>query len=255
MQALLAGTALCVAAASPNVAAEPGVDALHFEFENDLFAGEDRHYTNGFRIGWTRSDERVPSWLRDVADFLPLFVDREEPGRLKAAVHLGQNMYTPEDIERATPDPDDRPYAGWLYLNFSMAEEHDDRLDRLQVSLGAVGPASLADRTQREVHSWSSTAQPQGWDHQIGNEPTLMVAYERQLRGYAQRATDGWGWDLTPHWGAAAGTPFTFANAGAILRAGRHLPGDYGPPRIRPALSGSHTFEARAPAGGYAFAG
>ncbi|WP_018949215.1 lipid A deacylase LpxR family protein [Thioalkalivibrio sp. ALMg11] len=253
--ALLAGAVLCAASASPAALAGGGVDALHFEFENDLFGGEDRYYTNGLRIGWTRSEGRVPPWLRTVADSLPFFVSREEPGRLKAAIHLGQNMYTPEDIERATPDPDDRPYAGWLYLNFSMAAEHDDRLDRLQVTLGTVGPASLADRTQREVHSWSSAPEPQGWDRQIGNEPTLMLAYERQLRGRSHRTQNGWGADLTPHWGVAAGTPFTFANAGAIVRAGRNLPGDYGPPRIRPALSGTHTFETTARAGGYAFAG
>ncbi|WP_018141412.1 lipid A deacylase LpxR family protein [Thioalkalivibrio sp. ALJ7] len=251
--AVLAGGALCLTAVPAE--AQRGVDAVHFEFENDLFAGEDRYYTNGFRIGWTRSEERVPSWLQSVADSLPFFVQRDEPGRLKAAIHLGQNMYTPEDIERTPPDPDDRPYAGWLYLNFSMAEEHGDRLDRLQVTLGTVGPASLADRTQREVHRWSSAPEPKGWDHQIGNEATLMVAYERQLRSRSHRGENGWGADLTPHWGATAGTPFTFANAGAIVRAGRNLPRDYGPPRIGPALSGSHTFETTARAGGYAFAG
>ncbi|WP_051074733.1 MULTISPECIES: lipid A deacylase LpxR family protein [unclassified Thioalkalivibrio] len=255
MRALLAATALGLAAAGPTAGAETGVDALHFEFENDLFAGEDRYYTNGVRIGWTRSGEKVPSWLRSVADFLPYFVEREERGRLKSAIHLGQNMYTPEDIERSPADPDDRPYAGWLYLNFSLAEEHGDRLDRLQVTLGTVGPASLADRTQKEVHSWSSAPQPRGWDDQIGNEPTLMVGYERQLRGYTRHAASGWGWDLTPHWGATVGSPFTFANAGAIMRAGRNLPRDYGPTRINPALSGSHTFEPTGRLGGYFFAG
>lgn len=254
-RAWLVAAALFATATSPAAAVGTGVDALHFEFENDLFAGEDRYYTNGFRIGWTRSEGKVPPWLQSVADTLPFFVRRDDPGRLKAAIHLGQNMYTPEDIERATPDPEDRPYAGWLYLNFSMSEEHGDRLDRLQVTLGTVGPASLADRTQREVHSWSSAPEPQGWEHQIGNEPTLMVAYERQLRSRARRAPNGWGADLTPHWGAAAGTPFTFANAGAIARVGRNLPRDYGPPRIGPALSGSHTFESSARTGGYAFAG
>ncbi|WP_018138946.1 MULTISPECIES: lipid A deacylase LpxR family protein [unclassified Thioalkalivibrio] len=253
--ALSGALAVPLGLAAAPAAAERGVDALHFEFENDLFAGEDRYYTNGFRIGWTRSEERVPPWLQRVADALPYFVDREERGRLKSAIHLGQNMYTPEDIERSPADPDDRPYAGWLYLNFSLAEDHGDRLDRLQVTVGTVGPASLADRTQKEVHSWSSAPQPQGWDDQIGNEATLMVGYERQLRGRSHRAEGGWGWDLTPHWGATVGSPFTFANAGAIVRAGRNLPRDYGPPRINPALSGSHTFETVGSMGGYLFAG
>ncbi|WP_018869741.1 MULTISPECIES: lipid A deacylase LpxR family protein [unclassified Thioalkalivibrio] len=249
--ALLAGSL----AGSPAAAERGGVDALHFEFENDLFAGEDRYYTNGVRAGWTRRGERVPPWLQDVADFFPLFVDREERGRLKTSVHLAQNMYTPEDIEREQPDPDDRPYAGWLYLNFSLAEDHGDRLDRLQVTLGTVGPASLADRTQETVHDLTGAPDPRGWDAQIGNEPTLMLGYERQLRGRSGHLGSGWDWDLTPHWGASIGSPFTFANAGAILRTGRNLPRDFGPPRINPALSGSHTFEAVDTAGGYLFAG
>ncbi len=251
----VAATIAAVLAGSPAAADRGGVDALHFEFENDLFGGEDRYYTNGVRIGWTRSEGQVPSWLKTVADRIPLFVAREERGRLKSAIHLGQNMYTPEDIERRIPDPNDRPYAGWLYLNFSLAEEFGDRLDRLQVTTGVVGPASLADHTQREVHSWSSAPEPRGWEHQIGNEATLMVRYERQLRSQSHRDGRGWDWDLTPHWGATVGTPFTFVNAGAILRAGRNLPRDYGPPRINPALSGSHTFQGIRPRGGYLFAG
>ncbi|WP_019625944.1 lipid A deacylase LpxR family protein [Thioalkalivibrio sp. ALJT] len=249
------GCGLALLLATGPAAAQRGVDAVHLEFENDLFAGEDRYYTNGVRIGWTRSEDRIPGWLETVADFLPFFVEREERGRLKSAIHLAQNMYTPEDIEREIPDPDDRPYAGWLYLNFSLAEEYGDRLDRLQVTLGTVGPGSLADRTQREVHSWSSAPDPRGWDHQIGNEATLMVGYERQLRSRSHRAEDGWAMDLTPHWGATVGSPFTFANAGAIVRAGRNLPRDYGPPRIKPALSGSHTFQPTRASGGYLFVG
>lgn len=247
--------ALAALVTGPAAQAGGGVDALHFEFENDLFAGEDRYYTSGVRAGWTRRGERVPSWLQDVADLFPLFVEREERGRLKTSIHLAQNMYTPEDIERETPDPADRPYAGWLYLNFSLAEDHGDRLDRLQVTLGTVGPASLADRTQEAVHDLIGSPDPRGWDAQIGNEMTLMLGYERQLRGRAGLADGGWGWDLTPHWGVSVGSPFTFANAGAILRAGRNLPRDFGPPRINPALSGSHTFDTAETRGGYLFAG
>ena len=255
MRALLAAAALCMAAASPTAAAETGVDALHFEFENDLFAGEDRYYTNGFRIGWTRSEERVPPWLRSVADFLPFFVEREEPGRLKAAVHLGQNMYTPEDIERTTPDPDDRPYAGWLYFVVGIASERDNRIDRLQLNVGVVGPASLADKTQAEIHRVTGSPRPQAWDTQLNDEPALMLSYERQWRTWVGTAGDGWGLDVTPHVGGAVGNVFTKLNTGLTLRAGRNLPTDWGPPRIQPALPGSGVFRPRADFGWYAFAG
>ena len=250
---LQAGLLLAAAGSAP--AQATGIDSIGFEYENDMFAGEDRYYTSGVRATWTRSGDYVPLWLQRVANALPLFVRPEERGRLKYGVGLGQNMYTPEDIEQDPPDPDDRPYAGWLYLNFNLAEDTGNRLDRLQVSLGIVGPASLADRTQETVHDLIGSPQPAGWDAQIRNEPTLMLAYERQLRQRSHRGARGWAADFTPHWGIAAGSPFTFVNAGAIVRAGRNLPRDYGPPRIGPGLPGSSTFQSDTRAGGYLFAG
>ena len=240
---------------STALAGGAGLDSLGLEYENDLFAGVDRYYTSGVRATWTRSGEHVPSWLRTVAEQLPTFPGPSPRARFKYGGAIGQNMYTPEDIERAPPDPDDRPYAGWLYLNFNLAQDSGQRLDRLQVSLGVVGPASLAEATQKATHELIGSPEPQGWDAQIGNEPTLMLAYERQLRRHSHRAERGWRADLTPHWGVTAGSPFTFANAGAILRAGRHLPRDYGPPRIGPALLGSSTFPADTASGGYLFVG
>lgn len=232
-----------------------GIDAIGIEFENDLFAGVDRYYTNGVRLSWIRSGDNTPAWLHTVADWVPFFVRPEAPGRIKSGAGLGQNMYTPEDIERDPPDPQDRPYAGWLYLNANLAEDTGYRLDRLQLTLGIVGPASLAARTQEFVHDITGSPDPAGWDAQIGNEVTLMLGYERQLRSQASANASGWGTDITPHWGASVGSPFTFAHAGAIARAGYQLPRDYGPPRIGPGLPGSYTAPGPLRSGGYVFAG
>jgi lipid A 3-O-deacylase len=234
------------------IPSEPEYGILVLEFENDLFANEDRYYTNGVRASWVTPEPGIPGLLRDLGDLIPFFPGE---GELKNSWSLGQSMYTPKDITLEEPDPDDRPYAGWLYLSGGLAEETGARLDRLQLTLGIIGPASLADRTQEFVHDVMGVPKPRGWDTQLGNEVTLMVSYERQWRALMRAAAGGWQVDLTPHWGGTLGTPFTLINSGLTVRAGRDLPHDYGPPRIQPALPGSSSFVPRARRGWYVFAG
>jgi hypothetical protein len=236
----------------PEPPREPERGILVLEYENDLFAGEDRYYTSGVRASWITPSAGVPGLLRDLGGLVPFFPGQ---GDIKASWSIGQSMFTPEDIEEAVPDPKQRPYAGWLYMSGNISEETGDRLDRLQLTLGVVGPASLAEQTQKTIHEFMGSPIPQGWDHQLGNELTLMVSYERQWRARIRTAEEGWRIDLTPHWGGTLGTPFTLVNAGLTLRAGRDLPHDYGPPRIQPALPGSGLFVPRSRWGWYLFAG
>lgn len=244
--------ALCMSARAEEPPAQPEYGILVLEFENDMFAGEDRYYTNGVRAGWITPDAGVPGLLRDLGELVPFFPG---VGELKASWSIGQSMYTPRDIRAEEPDPDDRPYAGWLYVSGGIAEETGQRLDRLQLTLGIIGPASVAETTQKEIHRLVGSPLPRGWDHQLKNELTVMVSYQRQWRAWMRLAEGGWQLDLTPHWGATLGTPLTLASAGLTLRFGRDLPHDYGPPRIQPAMPGSGLFVPRTRRGWYAFLG
>ncbi len=229
---------------------DPAYGTLALEYENDLFAGEDRYYTNGVRATWISPDDRIPGWVQSGADLVPFF---DQLGSRKLSYSLGQNMYTPKDITDPNPPEDDRPYAGWLYFAVGLASETSERVDRLQLSLGVVGPASLADKTQAEIHRFMDSDRPEAWNTQLRNEPTLMVSYERQWRSFVGMGDEGWAWDLTPSAGGAVGNVFTQVNVGLTLRAGRHLPMDWGPPRIQPTLPGSGVFRPRAGFGWYFF--
>ncbi|WP_083908681.1 lipid A deacylase LpxR family protein [Thioalkalivibrio thiocyanodenitrificans] len=236
------------------------VEAAHAEqhifvldIDNDWFAGTDRYYTSGLRLTRIRPADGASERAVRLAEAVPLFPDH---GRVGVACSLGQNVYTPRDQKLETPNPDDRPYAGWLYASAGIGQETGQRLDRLQMTLGVVGPASLASRTQRMIHRVTGPAWPRGWDSQLGNEPTLMLSYERQWRARVRAfGNDGWGADWTPHVGGSLGTPFTYLNTGFMVRVGRNLPMDYGPPRIQPGLSGSGLFESRQGLQWYGFAG
>lgn len=220
--------------------------------ENDLFANTDRHYTNGVRASWLSSEGNVPEWVNDAADWFPLF---PEGGKRRVGFSLGQSMFTPRDISLDVPDPNDRPYAGFLYGGVGLVSDTGTRLDSLELQLGVVGPASLAEETQKAVHTITGSQQPEAWDTQLHNEPALVLTYERKWRGLWEFSPFGFGADITPHVGGSLGNVYTHAAAGLTLRVGEDLPSDYGPPRIRPSLPGSDFFVPTQDFGWYVFAG
>lgn len=217
--------------------------------ENDSFAGTDRDYTNGIRFSWLSSEERMPAWARSVANVLPLATD----GKKRISVALGQSMFTPDDITLANPPATDRPYAGWLYGSIGMMSDTGKTLDNVMLTLGVVGPWSFAEQTQSFVHHVISSPQPQGWPHQLKNEPGITLSYERKWRGMYEFSPFGVGADVTPHAGVNLGNINTDAALGATFRLGYDLPADYGPPRIRPSLPGSDFFIPTQELGGYLF--
>ena len=211
-----------------------------FYFENDLFTGSDRHYTNGVKFTWISPDLDAfteygilpERWLSYI-DYLP-FVNK--PGfQRNVAFFIGQNMYTPEEIERAALLADDRPYAGWTYAGVSFHSKNRRRLDTEELQAGIVGQASLAEPVQKFVHRAVNVPEPRGWDHQLRNEPGLAIIFERKLRLFSTESADGWGVDGIPFAGLSLGNIQTYANAGFELRLGLRLPRDFGSSLIRPA--------------------
>ncbi len=209
-------------------------------FENDVFANTDRHYTNGVKLSWLSADLTnwgQTGWRQAFIDILP-FVNRPE-GQKNLGVALGQNIYTPQNISASVPDPKDRPYAGWSYLEFAFISKTPAIADTISIQLGIVGPHSYAEETQRIVHEWIDSTHPRGWDHQLHDEPGVNLIYERRWRLYARTLANVLGFDLVPHAGASLGNVQTYANAGGTLRLGLNLPSDFGVQLARPGSIGS----------------
>jgi hypothetical protein len=231
-------------AVSPASAGDPQTPrtpwTFTFHFENDLFSGTDRNYTNGVKLSLTSPDLRsyreggsLPEWALPWVKRLPFI---NAPGlHRNIALSLGQHMYTPEDTDRATLIRDDRPYAGWTYGAIAFHSKGESRLDTIEIQAGIVGPHSYAEETQRLVHELRGIDVPAGWDNQLEDEPGLVFIYERKNRVLDRRRPAGPGVDAITHLGAALGNVFTYANAGLQLRAGWNLPADFGTALIRPA--------------------
>lgn len=241
--------------AAAQAAAAPDDDdrpIFNFTFENDIFAATDGHYTSGVQFSWLTGVQKDGSWLRDVATAMPIFDDST---KLRFQYSLGQEIYTPRDIGIASPQPNDQPWAGWLYANLGFIGETDgNRLDQFQAGIGVVGPASLAGDTQKFVHGVLGAQKPEGWNNQLKNEPTLQFMYQRSWRGL-QAKLGGIEMDATPHLGAALGNALVYGNGGGMLRLGQDMPDDYGPPRMDSGLGGSGYFKPKSDWGWYVFAG
>lgn len=253
-------TALAIAAApqlrSADSAASPAlpVDRLQFGSvrvfsENDkYFAGTDEHYTNGFKISLLSTDLAsftsgpVPPSVQRLARALGNLVP---PGfAYKLGLSLGQNIYTPVDTQTPFYQPNDRPYAAWLYAGvafqvYAPPRELESgrgtwgRLDAVEVTFGLVGPGALGRQVQNNYHHLIDVPTANGWKNQIHNEPGINLVFDRTYRIATNGARTGLGADFLPHMGVSLGNIFTYASIGAQARVGWRLPADFGTNLIR----------------------
>jgi hypothetical protein len=222
----------------------------------------DKYYTQGLEFTYLGPDVAADSaWMTpfDALGGLGLF-DAEGAGEVsrRYEVLLGQSIFTPKDTAREDPDPNDRPYAGWLYGGIGLIQDTDRRrLDHLELLAGVVGPSAFGKTTQNDWHQYIDIDKSRGWDDQLHNEPGLVLSYERKWR-LLQPVGGGFAVDAIPELGITVGNVMDYAEAGGMIRFGRNLEADYGPSRIRPALSGTPYFNSDyldGPFGFYVFAG
>lgn len=235
---LLAFALLLSAPAAAADGDRPGT--LNLAIENDRVANTDRHYTHGSYASYVTGKGEVPDWARPATRRLPLLAGPVD----RLGVVLGQTMFTPDDIAAARLIEDDRPYAGYLYTGVQAyaeqlggAARHGAQLDGLQLwelDLGLVGPASEADDVQTMVHELIDAQRPNGWDHQLANEPVANLYYTRYWRFLAALDDDGHQAALIPQAEAALGNAYTYAAAGLSFALGRNLRANWGAARIRP---------------------
>jgi len=228
--------------------------------ENDSFVSyQDKHYTQGLLLsyltpelfddsGWAGAYAPL-DWLDAI---LPADIGHGERIR-RASLGLGQSLFTPADLHYQIPDANDRPYGAWLYGVLRLLEEDDRRFFQcLELQLGVVGPAALGRQAQNGIHFVLEQPQGEGWLYQIRNEPGGILSYDVQWKAMQLHLGD-WSVDLMPEADLTAGNIFTYGAIGGILRIGQNIGVDYGPSRIRPAISGYDYFLGRRSARGFGF--
>lgn len=164
-----------------------------FTIDNDALvpASLDGNYSYGFNLAFSGAsvDEHWAS-AHGALDWL----DRN----LGLARHIGASIesskieygvlgFTPEDISLTAPQPDDRPYAGLVYV----ASARERYLPAAEIAwhstltLGALG-LNIVGEIQEMAHSINGNEAPQGWGNQIseGGELTARYSLARQRLVY-----------------------------------------------------------------------
>ncbi len=244
---------LCLLLLLPTLLTAAGKDEAGGTFsiymENDLFAGTDRYYTSGVKLSWSSPDLEKYSDTPYASPLLPLFdllpYINETGYQKNLVLALGQNIYTPDNTETTSLIKNDRPYAGWLYLGTGVVWKNAEVRNTLVLDIGVVGPWSYGQEAQRLIHDLRGLDHPNGWDNQLHNELGVSLVYERMWRWPKHERRSGLDWELLPHAGAALGNVYTYANAGAELRAGLNLPDDFGTASIGTAATTSTPVDGR----------
>jgi hypothetical protein len=194
--------------------------------ENDMLAGTDRYYTNGFKLGFGVPFPALRDFFNISATFaLDIFSDPQASHNF--GLFVGQNIYTPRDITVEAPQLFDRPWAAWLYLGGVAQRVNGNRMDTAEVDIGVVGPPALGKQVQSNWHRLIGVEQPRGWDNQSPSEFAFSLAY-LQKRKYGNPYAD-----VVPHAGFTLGTVMTLVRAGGTVRVGHNMTG-FGPDTIEP---------------------
>lgn len=215
---------------------------ITFNSENDMYgSGSDRNYTNGARVTFFDFDASIPQFAHVLDRLVPTFSINETTGIYYS---LGHNLFTPKDIDVAAAQPDDRPWAAFLYASAGLTSFTRNHVDNIEATLGVVGPAALGEQVQKAIHRHvSDSPMPKGWSHQLKNEPVLMLSWERSWPERYGFETLGWTSAATPYFGATVGNAYTYANAGMTFSLspfeGRFQDT---PVRVRPAMPGTGAF-------------
>lgn len=192
--------------------------------ENDVLSrtNTDKFYTQGLRFSLTHNPNTNPPLIDKAAE---KFVTTFNPSFMASSknvwtVGIGQNIYTPDDVTIATPQLNDRHWGGFLYVSniLQIVDTNETKRHVIELQTGIVGPGSGARYAQTKIHEIIDSAPPLGWPNQLRNEPGINAIYEYDRRVILlENPLDV---DVQPFAGGSLGNVMTYANAGAIARAG-----------------------------------
>lgn len=216
--AIFAAIFYCVTASATD-------DYFSLTWDNDLFIGNDSGYTNGLFLSWIAiADDEHGQLLPILVKPLAWSIDLAETRQSLTTHTFGQTMVTPENIIATEPDENDLPYSGLLFFKSSFLSIASNRADNIETTIGVVGPASGAERTQEFIHRITGSDEPMGWDAQLENEIVFQFTRGRLWRSWVARNKR---FDLLLSSQASIGTLSSMLAAGVTFRYGVGLGDSY----------------------------
>lgn len=181
-------------------------DSMILKVENDLFAQRDFDYTHGTKITYQIEKENIIN-----------------------SFSIFQFIYTPEKINVAELQEDNRPWAGWGGFEFVKTYIKEKRYNNIGFNIGMVGPSSFSENSQKIVHKIVGATTPLGWDNQIEDTFALNFIYEMGFILYHNK-----NFSLSSSTGTLIGTTHIIFDANISTKLGYNVPLDYTKQTIEP---------------------
>ncbi len=200
-------------------------DAFQVYVENDSRGlkpnhNTDRHYTHGTKLVYVTQPDW--QWLGDFSSWS--FAEDGQAVDTAVGFFLGQNIYSPDYPDKPwLRNPEDRVFAGWLYVGMFAQRATADVMDHVELNIGVIGPSAHGQDVQEAVHSLINSNDPIGWEDQIGDELAVDFTFMRH-----QRLANGWlapteSTDVIAEYGFTAGSVHRHLQAGVTFRYGYNL--------------------------------
>ncbi|WP_183265568.1 lipid A deacylase LpxR family protein [Acidocella aromatica] len=207
----------------------------------------DRYYVNGFHLGWTSPEGKVPDFLADFGHALL------GEGTQRISVGVVQQLYTPNDTKLTNPNPNDEPYAGYLAATVSLIQDTPNTRTVLGMSAGVIGRDAGGEIVQNGFHSVISQNGTHGWAYQLPSEPAIDFSAARIWRVPVTHLSNGMEADMLPQISAMGGLTEDYVQPALGFRFGQGLDADFGPSLLATAPSGADAFNQTQPVVWYVF--
>ena len=197
------------------------LESFSFSMENDANVDTDYGYTHGARISalFYRGDTQ-DSFLN-----IPFTSSKNRNNFISFA--YAQQMFTPDYLDEIELIKDDRPYAGYSYIEIGLHQTSKTALDSLTLQTGIVGPSSGMEDLQALFHKNIEARDAAGWKYQLENEFIVQLNYMHKWRLELPKVSNLES-VLIPYSGVNLGNASIKASAGAQYRIGFNIPKDFG---------------------------
>jgi len=204
-------------------ATEWDIKNINVQTENDSDTSNDEAYSYGSSISmlFLRKD------LNESILHIPFTDYIGKDNYISFAI--AHQIYTPGEIESYLPLPNDRPYAGYMYLESGIYQSHENNLKSLNIQLGIVGPSAGMEGIQEIIHDLIGSPDVKGWKYQLKDEIVFQINYsEKQYFNLDNLFGLGLSSSVIPEYGFNLGNASTKAYASALFRYGLNVTKDYG---------------------------
>lgn len=197
--------------------------------ENDVINGEDKHYTNGVAFSYlsdkdTNNLNKYDNSFFNLVSKIPTFNNDTKYQSL--GMTLSHLTFTPDDSNEKNKIIKEVPYAGVVTVDFTLYKWEEDFFHEYVVTLGMVGPNSLADEFQKSFHHITGNSETKGWDNQLKNDFLYNFSYGYGYRFFKHEFSYG-KMDILNNFRVDLGNYNRALSAGTTIRYGNNYPDNF----------------------------